>query len=568
MITPIFPPHYSEYDWTKQAIETKAADAWLAQTSNQGEPETCRYQPELLTKKSVTFSLIEILVEGSLIKIQVEGSSVLERDDIINDRGFQKIFQVIMGKNLSYAEFSNTYTQIAESITLIYLERGYITSKAIIQTPPKDSNEVIIKIIEGKIDKILVLGQRRLNKDYLCSRIQRGVSIPLNANRLEDRLRLLQIDPLFENIDAILQPTDITGYSNLVVTVRETNPFVGNLSFDNYSPPAVGSERYGIGLGYRNLSGIGDEIFAFYYVSTSGGEDLLDFTYRVPLNPMNGTLQVRATPDWQNITQAPFDEFHISGEKQVYDLSYRQPIIRTFREEFALSIGFNYQNGQTFVFDLPTPFGIGPNANGISRTSVFNFGQDYTRRDGSGLWIVRSQFSFGTGLFDATTNDPPIPDGHFFSWLGQIQRLQRVDDDHQLVIQLDLQLTPDSLLPAQQFIIGGQPSVRGYRQNVRSGDNGFRFSIEDRITILRDRIGDSTLQVIPFLDMGAVWNAPDNPNILPPQTFLVGAGLGLAWQPIDKLWLQFNYGYPFINLNDRGNNLQDNGIYFEMNYRF
>ena len=116
-----------------------------------------------------------------------------------------------------------------------------------------------------------------------------------------------------------------------------------------------------------------------------------------------------------------------------------------------------------------------------------------------------------------------------------------------------LQLTPDSLLPSQQFVIGGGQSVRGYRQNIRSGDNGFRVAIEDRITVQRNESGISTIQLAPFLDMGAVWNKSNNPNQLPDQTFLVGAGLGLLWNQamgIDNLFLRLDYGFPFIDLSD------------------
>lgn len=61
--------------------------------------------------------------------------------------------------------------------------------------------------------------------------------------------------------------------------------------------------------------------------------------------------------------------------------------------------------------------------------------------------------------------------------------MQQLSNDHLLLIQADLQLTPDSLLPFQQFVIGGGQSVRGYRQNIRSGDNGFRVAIKDRFTV-------------------------------------------------------------------------------------
>ncbi|MEH2241309.1 hypothetical protein [Nostoc sp.] len=94
---------------------------------------------------------------------------------------------------------------------------------------------------------------------------------------------------------------------------------------------------------------------------------------------------------------------------------------------------------------------------------------------------MRSQFSFSIDILDATINNHPIPDGHFFSWLGQVQRVQQLGDAHLLLIQADLQLTPDSLLPSEQFVI------QGYRQNICSGDNGFRVAMGDRITVQGNR---------------------------------------------------------------------------------
>jgi hemolysin activation/secretion protein len=161
-----------------------------------------------------------------------------------------------------------------------------------------------------------------------------------------------------------------------------------------------------------------------------------------------------------------------------------------------------------------------------------------------------------------------VPDGQFFSWLGQVQRVQRLNDKHLLILQSDLQLSANGLLPSQQFVIGGGQSLRGYRQNARSGDNGFRVSIEDRITLQRDASGNPKLQLAPFLEAGTVWNVANNPNnkFLPNQRFLAGVGLGVIWEPIPRLNLRVDYAFPLVRLSDRGDNLQDKGIYFNIIY--
>lgn len=501
-------------------------------------------------------------------RIRVRKIQVLD-STVFNENDFNPVVKPYEERDLTLEEIS----QVADAITQLYLNKGYINSRAIpeAQQPGKTDGVVVIRVIEGRLAEINIEGTRRLNPSYIRSRIQLGANVPLNTAKLEDQLRLLRLDPLFKNVEARLRPTGKIGQSILVVRVEEANPLTGSLGVDNYSPPSIGAERLGVELRDRNLTGMGDELAGSYYHSFSGGSDAFDFSYQVPVNAMNGKVQIRAAFYRNEITEPPFDAFGIRANQDLYEINYRQPLMRSPREEFALSLGFTYQDGQTFLFDnLATPFGIGPDANGVSRTSVIKFGQDYLKRDPRGAWFLRSQFSFGIDILDATINNNPTPDGRFFSWLGQVQRVQQLNNDNLLLIQADLQLTPDSLLPSQQFVIGGGQSVRGYRQNIRSGDNGFRVAIEDRFTVQRDESGLSTIQLAPFLDMGAVWNKSDNPNNLANQTFLVGAGLGLLWNQalgIDKLNLRLDYGIPFIDLSDRGNNAQDNGFYFSLRYQ-
>src|SRR4028119_311313 len=437
-------------------------------------------------------------------KIQVVGSTILSQDEI------NALVKPLEGRSATLEQLK----QIADKITEIYLNRGYITSRAVLPPQTITAGVVQIQVIEGKLTRIEIEGTKRLDPSYIRSRIRLGARMPLSTASLEDQLRLLRVDPLFSNVEASLRAGDNEGESILIVRVSEANPFQPSFSIDNYSPPSVGSERVGVSLRHRNITGNGDELGAAYYRSL-GDSDVFDFSYRLPLNAMNGTLQLRAAPNRNSIVQPPFNRFDISGKSHLFEVSYRQPLRRTPIEEFALSTGFTYQTGRTFVAGEPYSFGIPEESRGVTTTSTIKLGQDYIRRDPQGAWAVRSQFTIGTSLFDANQYEGSVSDGQFFSWLGQVQRVQRLNDKHLLILQADLQLSANGLLPSQQFVIGGGQSLRGYRQNARSGDNGFRVSIEDRITLQRDGSGNPKLQLAPFLEAGAVWNAANNPNKLP-----------------------------------------------------
>ncbi len=482
-------------------------------------------------------------------QIEVVGSTVFDEND------FAPIVQPVQGKSLTLEELR----QVADQITQLYLNEGYLTSRAILVDQQIQDGVVQIRVIEGSLEAIEIEGTRRVNPAYVRSRIQLGSGTPLRQSDLEDQLRLLRIDPLFDNVEASLRAGSGLGQSILSVRVTETEDWILDLSADNLSPPDVGSERIGVVVGQHNLTGNGDLLTAAYFRSTTGGSNVFEFNYEIPLNPLQGTLALRYSPSNFEFTRRDPDDLDIQGSANLYEASFRQPVIRSPREEFALSTEFTHRTGQIFVSESLID---------DTTTSVFTFGQDYVRRDPQGAWAGRSAFNFGTGLLGATT-DPPDnqPDGLFFTWLGQFQRVQILNPGNLLIAQLDVQLTPDALPPSQQFAIGGGRSVRGFRQNARLGDNGIRFSVEDRITLARNEAGESVLQVAPFIDSGLVWNDSRNLNALPRQNFLAGVGLGILWQPLPDVNVRVDGAIPLVNLDDRGVNAQDFGVYFSVDYQ-
>lgn len=459
--------------------------------------------------------------------------------------------------------------RVVAAITAAYINAGYITSRAVLPSQPLDQGDITILVIEGTLAEVDISGLERLNPGYVRRRIDLGVTTPLNANALEDQLRLLNNDPNLANIQADLQSGDTLGTSRLVIDLEESRPWFGAAFTDNASPASVGSERIGASAGYRNLTGWGDTLRVGYTRTYAGGYQAWDFGYSIPLNPMEGTLDVRAGFERSRIVQAPFDELNIRGRSQRYDVTFRQPLLRNPREEFALALTFSRQTGQSFIFnDIGAPFGLGAEADGSTRTSVLRFSQDYLRRDTQGAWSGQSQFNLGIDAFGITRNADPIPDGRFFSWLGQVARVQRLSPDSQMIFQGALQLSPSNLLASETFGMGGAQTLRGYRQNARSGDNGWRFSAENRTTVARFNDETHLLQVAPFFDLGAVWNNPNNPGQIASDHFLAGAGVGLLWVAQPSWSARMDFALPLVTMRDRGNNLQDNGLYFTLNYQF
>ncbi len=444
-------------------------------------------------------------------------------------------------------------------ITQLYIDNGYTTSGAFILNDQIIEDGIIqIQIVEGRLESIQINGLRRLEDPYIRNRLKRATSVPLNQKRLEEALRLLQIDPIIQRVNAELLAGSSPGLNVLIVKVEEAPAFHAGIIYANNQSPSIGSNQASVFVTHDNFTGYGDQISLEY--GFTDGLDIYNISYKVPINALDGTLRVSYSNNNSKIIESPFDELGIRSNSETLSFSYRQPLIKKTQTEFAVGVGFDIRRSQTYLLNnIPFSFSEGPK-DGESRVSAIRFFQDWTKRSATQVLSARSQFSFGINAFDATVNDIGT-DGRFFSWLGQFQWVQQVSPRILLITRVDGQLTPDSLLSLEKFSIGGAETVRGYRQNQLVSDNGILGAVELRIPLTRN---PRTLQIRPFFEIGTGWNnREDNPD----PDLLASLGLGLDWQAIPGLNVSLDYGIPLVGVKDRGNSLQDNGLNFYLRYQ-
>lgn len=479
--------------------------------------------------------------------IQVLGSTVLQTE-------IQALIEPLENRELTF----ETLLCLRSKITELYLNQGYSNSGAFLPNNQNLSSGTIqIQVVEGKLERIDIIGLQRLQSNYVRSRLELAATTPLNQQRLQEALELLQLDPLFSQVNAELTAGSTPGQSILIVNLQEAPAFHSTLGVDNYRPPSVGSTEGTISLSHDNLVGWGDRFYGEY--DKTEGLDFYDIRYDVPINAQDGTVGIRYWNSTSGIIQEPFREFEIDSNNETLSFNIRQPVLKTPQEEIALGLLLDLRREQTFLLGQPFSFSIAAD-NGSTNLTVLRFTQEWIERDPSRVLAVRSQFSFGVDLFDASINNLGI-DGQFFSWQGQFQWVQQLSPSILLLGRIDTQLTPDALLPLEQFSLGGIDSVRGYPQNQLLTDNGIFASLEVRIPLTAD---PSVLQLTPFIDAGTGWN-----NLLPnpnPST-LVGIGMGLRWFIGSGLSLRVDYGVPLISISNQGNSLQEQGFYFSLRYQ-
>ena len=507
--------------------------------------------PQLQTPRKTTPEGVEDVPQTVLVKkFVVAGSTVFTAEELA------EVLKPYTLRRLSFSEL----LAAQQAVDRLYLENGYITSGTFLPPQKLEDGVITIEVIEGALEEINILGLNRLKPGYVRSRIEKATNAPINREDLLNALQLLQLNPLIANLSAELTAGSTIGSSILELNLTEADPFDLTLTYDNFRSPSVGTDRRQVALTHRNLIGYGDR-FSVGYLNTDGSNSLNDLNYTVPINASNGTLGFRLSYTDSDIIEEPFEQFEIESENTNYEFTYRQPLLQKPTQDLALGFSFSRNDSSTTADGEPLQLSRGAEIDGETHISALRFFQEYTTRNARQVLALRSQFSLGVGLFDATRNSGDLPDSNFLAWRGQAQYLRSLNPNFTLLLRSDFQTATRPLVPVEQFSLGGALSVRGYRQDALLGDNGLFSSAEIRATVARIPKWNTSIQLTPFVDFGAVWNSDD---LSFDTNTLVSTGIGLRVQTSDRFAARLDYGIPLVDLDSEGDSLQEDGVYFSI----
>lgn len=457
------------------------------------------------------------------------------------------------------------------SLTLLYINKGYLTSGAIIPDQDVTFGVIKVQIIEGKLTRINVEGNRWFRSSYLRDRLELGIRTPVTLGPLQEQMQLLQQDRRIERVNAELRPGDAPGESTLNVRVADKQPFHAGMEVNNYQSPLVG-EMKGIGtLTHDNLTGHGDAL-SVSYGQSSGAFPIVYGSYELPLNRYGTSFSPYYRRYDFKLIERPFNVLDINTNTEIIGMALRQPIYRTVTDQVTFSIIGEHLYTQSFVGNVGIPLFKGASTTGVGTVSALRFAQDWTHRTIDTVIALRSRFSVGLNVLGATINsNSDTPDGQFFSWLGQGQLIRQFGEEllgMQFLGRMDLQLTNSPLFPLEQVALGGRYTVRGYREVTLLRDNAFIFSAESRFPLIRWASGEPMIQFAPFTDVAHGWNigenrpSPISPVAQLPDT-LASVGAGLRWNilPKDRASFEVYWGQQLNHVSFGRNTLQDHGVH-------
>ncbi len=348
--------------------------------------------------------------------------------------------------------------QLLQSLTDLYLENGFITSRAYIPEQDLSGGILTLVVVEGFVEAIAIghVVNGKPQDKVPESRIKRALGLkagdPLELRNLEQGLDQLS-QPASSQTSLDIQPGNQLGGSVLVLEINDEDFVRGDASLLLSAQDGATNPRLSFSLAADNLLQFNDT----WSISFSGTESS---------NALNGRVAFA-------LHRASFDISFGYSEQ----LSLISPTVELLEQTPSFGIGYSF----LFNRDAETKsrFSIQH-----SREKTFRYanGVELTPSD---VWLTRIGLErdiigngtfTGLGAFVARGN---VEDGNAYHILDlSVRHFRGFEKGGQLYLSATGQMASAELPSAHRLFIGGTGQVRGFEAGSLSGESGLAVSAE------------------------------------------------------------------------------------------
>ena len=480
----------------------------------------------------------EAEVKFILNKVTIDESAVIKADK------FNEITEPYLGKEVSLADL----TAIVEKINGLYAAEGYATCKAYLPQQTIENGHVHIALVEGKTGEVTLSGNKHTKESYIRNRLPLRNGTVQNFNELNKKLFRFNATNdarLGITVKAGKEP----GTTDYEIVLQEPKNDVFTLSADNSGGSSNGEWREGFYYTNRSLSGRRDSLTASYV--RAKGLDTVGLNYVTPVGRQGAKVLVDYSTSANELIEGSMRQLKSHGHGWYLGAAYLQPLVLNQTTRTEAKIGVYRQNSQTDMMDGAVPW-LDSRANNLYLSfAMTSYGKTSA---------FYHQHYYGVGHSQSFRAN----DGTYATKDYSLYRLNSLyqkswQNGHMLTGRLNLQWSGVHDLPsAEQFFLGGLNSVRGYKRDLVSGDNGMTFSAEYAIPLNRKR----TASVYGFFDYGDILGDTAYEDHL-----LKSVGLGLKANIKQTVYMDLSIGFP-LEKDLNGSQVSKTRIHFGMNAQF
>ena len=503
-------------------------------------------QPQVSLVHDVLAVLV-VLVSGAaaaqkqetfdVLEYQIEGNEVLPVTTV------ERAVYPFLGEKRSVEDVERARAALEKA----YRDAGYLTVQVLIPEQEVKDNVVRLTVTSGKLSKLRVTGSRYYAQGRIRERapsLQEGEALSFPAVQRDlaglNRSESLRVVP-------VLRPGPRFGTTEVDLNVTDRRPYGFNAALTNYTSPNTTDLRLSAGARYDNLWQREHSAAVTVQTSPQDTQEVraLSASYAVPLHGDWGILAGYYIASDSQV--AVVGDQAVLGKGSMAGFRWSKPLPAVGNFYHSLTVGADYKDFQQNVgapgeppIDQPVRYVPGT----VSWAATRVGGRSLTTLS-TGLVFNIRQLSdddavFANRRFNASSS--------FVVWKLEATRTQKLTNVLSAFLQVDGQHADGPLVVNEQFLIGGAsfPSVRGYLEAEKAGDDGAHATFELRGAVPAARIWSqlNEFQVLLFADWGYV--VTQDP--LPQQEVhasLSSAGLGLRAAALDGLRLRLDVGVPF-----------------------
>jgi hemolysin activation/secretion protein len=492
-----------------------------------------------------------------LKQVAVEGATVFTPEDMAFAYRDQK------DKVISLLDARD----IANRITTLYHEKGYLLSQAIV--PPQDTAGGVLKlrVVEGYISDVVIQGDARENSYRKLVEAYAGhikSKRPINESDLE-RYLLLMNDLAGATASGMLHPSPTQpGAAELVVTFSH-KAFEGSYTLDNRGTKYLGPLEHTGTFAANSLFGMYDRTLVRFMTTTPDSEmKYFEVQHTEPV----GNNGAKLTFDASHSHTEPGDGLsptEIVGDSDFLQAKLEQPFLRSRQGNLTGRILFDIRNSDTDVFRTTEL--------NEDKLRVVRGGGNYDFTDRLlGIDVIDAQASHGLNILGATGSGTDRSNAHgdsdFTKFNLDLSRTQPLPHDFSLLTAASGQFAFEPLLQAEQFTLGGPNFGQAYDPSELSGDHGLAGKAELRYSQSPGQRYLNSYQFFTYYDIGRVWIRGGGPGADDKKS-LASAGGGVRVSFTENLSASLEADTPLTkpasNQGDHGNSPR---VFFSITGRF
>lgn len=405
--------------------------------------------------------------------------------DLIPQSQRNKIINPILKTCLNNIQITN----IANQIQQWYLENGYITTRVTIKSTQNsfiEKGNLEIWVIEGKIGAFILGNNNHFDNTRIKTAFPQKTGDILRIQALDQGLE--QLNKLFsQQFQMKIKPAARPGYSDIVLLqhypatrelVTSTTPVASQqltVTYNNGGTKSTGEDLYNVHYTKENLFGLNDTVSFSWQRAlpvTDNKNDSIRLNASMPYGYWNFRFNYNLGNTVRKIAGNTLS-FLSKSAIQTTQFSVNRILSRSKQNKIENTVKIEFSERKSYINDTQIETSSRQIAN-------INYGLTYTQYFQNSTLIISPSLTNGLPLFGAIKNSDTIQQSqphaeyNLLKVYGYYRQRYLTSSRYSFSIQnaINAQYANQALYGEKQFVLGGEYSIRGFKENVVSNDNG------------------------------------------------------------------------------------------------